>query len=91
MELERGCGIDTWAFRLDRAEAGVKVPEKILWTILPLRVANVLGKVTIPEPEDLTRFGDLLWDMRGEDGGLTLATFLQTLGTLNTFIYIYIC
>ena len=43
VELERGCGVDIGTFRLDRAEAGVKIPERVLWTVPPVRVANVLG------------------------------------------------
>ena len=83
VELERGCGVNTGAFRLDRAEAGIKVPERVLWTVPPVRIAQVLGKVNIPDPETMENLGDLLRDMRNEHGGPTLGTFMQSLGTMN--------
>ena len=79
VELERGCGVDTGSFRLDRAESGVRIPEKVMWTVPPVRVASVLGKVKLPEPEKLEGIRELLRDMREEDGSPALGRFLQRL------------
>ena len=79
MDLEKGCRAISPKNILDPAEGSSRGQEEFSWTVPPIRIAEVLRSIQIPEPEEWDDLAKSLHVLSHEEGGPSVNDLIESL------------